>query len=240
MDFHNTVEDIVIARVDEIFDAINKEGKEGKFCTCNQCRMDIICFTLNRMHPHYIISSRGASRVQWESIERQQQIADITALVHEGFKQVNHNQRPFFSHAPDSGGSIPDSKLPVFNIPTIMGRLLNGNNFEPISGIDVELLQNGEKVPMKDRNWQNPCTIVAGTEGKFSFWPAAVAAQDANEHKIFEYSLRVTAPEFEPLVHVFKIPVESKIQAASSFTLERAVKLPDLYMFPPGEAEQNG
>ena len=240
MELHNTVEDTVIARVSEIFAAIDKGDNKSKYCTCNQCQMDIICYALNRMRPHYIVSNRGASRVQWESIEKQQQIADITALIHEGFRQVNHNQRPNFSHAPESSGPSSDSRLPVFNIPTIMGRLFNGNNFAPISDVDVELFWNGARVSMKDGNWQNPCHVVPNTEGTFSFWPVAVKASNVNEPKIFEYSLRVCAPDFETLTHFFKISVTSEIQEAVSFTLARTFKLPDLYMFPPGEAEQNG
>jgi hypothetical protein len=34
--------------------------------------------------------------------------------------------------------------------------------------------------------------------------------------------------------------VISEFQASPSFNLGRTFKLPDLYMFPPGEAEKNG
>ena len=239
MELHNTVEDTVISRVDEIFAVINKEGNAEKFCTCSQCRMDVICYALNRITPHYILSNRGASRVQSESIERQQQVADITALVYEGLKRVNHNQRPNFAHTAGEKGAGLEPCLPMFNIPTIMGRLFSGNNFAPLSDADIELLFDGQPVSMKDRNWQNPCRLVSNTEGNFSFWPTPVEAPSVGEHKIFEFSLKVSAPEFEELIHYFKIPVASEIQAAYSFSLERTFKLPDLYMFPPGEAEQN-
>ena len=104
----------------------------------------------------------------------------------------------------------------------------------------MELLWNGELVPMKNGNWQNPCRLVPNTEGNFSFWPAPAQASKANNHKIFEYTLRVSCPELETLNHFFKIPVASEIQSADSFSLSRTFKLPDLYMFPPGEAEKNG
>jgi competence protein ComFB len=118
-----------------------------------------------------------------------------------------------------------------------MGRLFNGNNFEPVSDIDIELLLNGELVPMKDGNWQNPCRLVSNTDGNFNFWPAPAAAPSADMREIFEYTLRVSSPEFEPLVHVFKIPVASEILTNYSFSLERTFNLPDLYLFPPGEDE---
>ena len=67
MDVHNTVEDIVITRVDEIFKTLDEEGNK-KFCTCNQCRLDVICYVLNRLRPHYIVSHKGASRAHRDSL----------------------------------------------------------------------------------------------------------------------------------------------------------------------------
>lgn len=240
MELHNTVEDLVISMVDEIFGDLVNNGNKGNFCTCNQCRMDVICYVLNRATPYYIMSSRGASRVQNEDFDHQQQSADIAALVHEGLKRVNCNQRPYFDHHYAESTADSDSKRPVYNVPTIMGRIFNGNNFAPLSDVCVELLWNGALVPMKDNNWQNPYHIVSKNEGNFSFWPAADIASGVNKHKIFEYILRVTAEGFETVNHIFKIPVASEIHAAGSFTLSRTFKLPDLYMFSPGEAEKNG
>ena len=153
MKLHNTMEDMVMTRAKEIFETLAKEGNPQKYCTCEQCRLHIICYVLNRVRPHYIVSNRGASRVRRENVERQQQVADITTLIHEGLRQVNHNQRPNFDHTPGEDGAGNDGDVPVFNIPTIIGRLLNGINFAPIFGLDIELLLNGKLVPMKDANW---------------------------------------------------------------------------------------
>ena len=238
MDIHNTVEEIVVARVDEIFEAFNNEGNPGKLCMCDQCRLDVICYTLNRTTPHYISSSRGASRTQWKGLEYQQLFADISALVHEAIKRVNHNLRPYFSHSTDKDGKENASKNPVFNIPTVVGRIFNGINFDPLSGVTIELLYNGELVSMKDRNWQNPLEMVANTNGNYSFWPAPVETKASGENKIFEYSLKVTSKDFEPLNHFFNVAVTSEIETAGFFTLGRTFKLPDLYLFPPGGEEE--
>jgi competence protein ComFB len=240
MELHNTMKGKVISKVEEIFEALDKDENAGKFCTCDQCKMDVICYVLNRTPPLYIVSNRGASRSLEEGIVSQQQTADIAALIHEGLKQVNHNLRPNFAHSSEKSTVSNDAQIPKFNIPTIMGRVFNGNNFAPISDASVELLWAGELVAMRDGNWQNPCRIVSNIEGNFSFWPAPVPASKANNHKIFEYILRVSAPEFETLTHIFKIPVASDIQESSSFSPDRTFKLPDLYMFSPGEAEKNG
>ena len=239
MELHNTTEDTVIAKVNEIFEGFEKEGNPGKFCTCDQCRMDVVCYALNRVAPHYLVSNRGASRIHPETLERQQQTADITAVIYEGLKRVFHNQRPNCSKPGEQDAAGSDAQ-PVFNIPTIMGRIFDGHNFAPLADAMIELLWKGEQVPMKNGNWDNPHRLVANTEGAFSFWPAPATASKVNTHRIFEYTLRVSSPGLETLSHYFKVPVASETQEAASFNLDRTFKLPDLYMFPPGEAEKNG
>ena len=240
MELHNIIEDLVIAQVAELFRDLDEERNPHKLCTCHQCRMDTICYTLNRVPSHYIISNRGASRVQWESFERQQREADITTLIYDGLKRVNHNMRPNFPHAGKSGPAEAGTDFPAYNIPAIIGRVFDGENFAPLPSGTVELLWNGELVPMKDGNWQNPYELIPNTEGNYSFWPAPDTASGPDKHRIFDYTIRISAPEFETLIHFFKIPVASEVQTAGSFTLERTFKLPDLYLFPPGEAEKNG
>ncbi|MDR1277340.1 MAG: late competence development ComFB family protein [Treponema sp.] len=238
MEIHNTTEDIVFAKVEEIFASIIKEGNPDDLCFCYQCRMDTACYVLNRTEPRYIVSNRGVARVEQENLEQQQKDVDIVSLIYEGLKRVNHNQRPNIVHKKESSASAI-LNMPVFNIPTIVGRLFNGVNFAPLSNVKIELHRNGDLVPMKDSNWQNPYHIVSNTEGTFTFWPSSIPAESADVHRIFEYSIKIEAPDFEPLNHFFKIPVISEIQSAASFSLGRTFKLPDLYMFPPGEDDED-
>ena len=239
MELHNTVEDIVIRQVEDIFNTIEKEGNKDKICTCSQCRMDTACYALNRIPPFYIVSHRGISRVQQVTVEQQQKQTDITVLIYEGIHRVSHNQRTDISHTNFDKAAKSDSGNPVFNIPTVVGRLFNGMNFAPISGIKVELIKDNALAEMKGISWQNPFDLVHHTDGTFTFWPAPIIAAAADEHMIFEYTIRVSAPEYETLNHVFKIPVKSEFQAANSFMLGRTFKLPDLYLFPPGEREKD-
>ena len=237
MEFHNTAEDRVISKVDEIFQELSAGNNQKNYCVCNKCRMDVICYTLNRVTPFYILSSRGASRVQNDNFECQQKSADIVSLIYEGLKRVSHNMRPNFDHSDEPCRTNPCKEQIVYNVPTIMGRIFNGDNFSPLSDAVVELLWNGELVVMKDGNWQNPYHIVSKCEGNFSFWPLANEASGVDKHKIFDYTLRISSEGFETLTHFFKIPVASEIRVAGSFTLNRTFKLPDLYLFPPGEAD---
>jgi competence protein ComFB len=237
MKLHNLIEDIVISKVQDIFDAIEKGDNPEKLCTCVQCRIDTACYVLNRTTPFYIVSSRGAVRVQKEHIENQQKDADITALIYEGLKRINHNHRPKAASSLEAGNI--HTHTPVYNIPAITGRLFSGSNFAPISGVEMELHCNGALVVMKDRNWHNPLHLVSNTEGSFSFWPAPIPAEKIGGHASFEYTLKVEGAEHEPLSHVFKIPVIGEVQTTQSFTLDRTYKLPDLFMFPPGEDEHS-
>lgn len=234
MEIHNATEDIVFAKVTEIFDAIEKEGNTRHFCTCDQCRMDTACYVLNRAEPRYISSNRGVARLEQENIKRQQLEADIVTLIYEGVKQVTHNQRP--NHSPKAEESAASTgREPVYNIPAIVGRLFNGVNFAPISDVHVELRMNGELSVMKDGGWQNPYVIVDKVEGTFTFWPRPVPTEKVDTRKVFEFSLRIETPDYEPLKHFFQIPVTSEGETVDSYSMDRIFKLKDLYMFPPGE-----
>ena len=239
MDIHNITEDIVFSSIQTIFDSYQNKGGHEKFCFCEQCRVDIACYVLNRCTPHYIVSNRGLTRLKHDSLDWQQMEADIAVLINEGLRRVKHNQRPTAQH---SNNAAPETTAPklCYNIPVIVGRIFDGSTFAPMAGVKVELHSNGELVAMKDHNWQNPYTLVSNTAGSYTFWPMPIPADTENDHKIFEYSIMIEAPDYETISHFFKIPVISQVQSTISFSMERTFKLPDLYMFPPGEAEQNG
>jgi competence protein ComFB len=237
-EIHNTVEDIVFAQVTEVCDSIEK-SKKGEICTCRQCRIDTACYVLNRIGPRYISSNRGIARIEQETITRQQEEAEIVSLIHEGIGQVNHNRRPFINHGAKNALSETVSNTPVFNLPTIVGRIFNGLNFEPLSEARIELRRNEDLVVMKDASWQNPFDMVSNTEGMFTFWPISIPVESANVHKVFEYSVKLEAPNLEPLTHFFRIPVTSELQTTGTYSMERSFKLPDLYMFPPGGGEDD-
>ena len=239
MEIHNISEDIVFNSVQEIFESIKEKNNPDGLCLCDQCRLDTICYTLNRVEPRYVVSNRGITRLEQDWSGRQQIEADIAALVYKGFQLVNHNQRPTADHDASVSGDR-DMSNPAFNLPTIVGRLFDGETFAPISGVTVKLRSEGETVPMRNRNWQNPFTLVDNTPGTYTFWPAVIPADSVGIHRIFEYSLKIESPDYETMTHFFKIPLISDIRSPYSFEHDRTFKLPDLYMFPPGEAEQNG
>jgi len=239
MDIHNTNEDMVYDAVQTIFDEIQHDGNPEQFCLCYQCRIDTICYTLNRIEPNYIVSNRGFTRIDQSGIKRQQIEADINALIYKGLRLVQHNMRPTSPH--DGSGDVVHkvASPPLFDIPTITGRLFNGISFEPITDVDVYLCYEGEPVKMRNSNWQNPFKMIPSTPGVFSFWPAPIEADIPDLTKEFKFTLKVSSPDYEPLNHFFNINSTSKFHNPQSYALNRTFKLPDLYLFPPGEAEMN-
>jgi competence protein ComFB len=240
MDIHNTNEDIVFNSVQNIFEEIQNSGNPEGLCLCYQCRMDTMCYTLNRVEPHYIISNRGFTRIDQSGIKRQQIEADISTLVYRGLRVVNHNMRPTAPH--DGSQHVPPRipANPIFDIPTIVGRIFDGVSFEPIVDTTITLYCDGELVHMRNSNWQNPCTIITNIPGSFSFWPSPVVADLPDLEHTFKFSIKAESSNYEPLYHFFSINATSKFHTPHSYTLNRTYKLPDLYIFPPGEAELNG
>jgi competence protein ComFB len=237
---HNLTEDVVLKEVDAICGEIEKSGQKPEVCTCDQCRLDAACYVLNRTQPSYVVSHRGVARLGPETLEHRQRGIDLTVLIYKALEEVAHRRRPNFDHQARSAKEAECAATgitacrAVFNIPAIVGRVFNGANFEPLSAIDVELLREGERVAMRDPNWQNPCRLVKDTAGTFTFWPRPVEANTAGEQAVFEFAVRIKAEGLETLTHFFEVPVASEAAADVPFSMDRMFKLPDRYLFPEG------
>lgn len=238
MEIHNVTEDIVLDAVNEIFDEIEREGKEDRPCTCYQCRLDTACYTLNRLTPRYVVSSRGVARAETDSIEKQQEEADVVSLVHEGLQKIAKSKRPHFEHL-GRRESPRMAEGPVFNFPTLVGRVFNGQNFEPLIDIDVFLTSDGKLTQMLDPNFQNPYRLISNTAGTFSFWPKPISAEAVGIERKFDFTVAAAAPGLEELRHHFELTITSEYVATTSFSMQRTFKIPDLYLFPPGNEEDN-
>ncbi|MDR1363451.1 MAG: late competence development ComFB family protein [Spirochaetaceae bacterium] len=241
MEIHNVMEELVFSEVDKVC-AVIKQDKIQNVCTCAQCRLDAACYALNRLEPHYIVSSRGILREEHFDVENMQKLADITSLVYQGLRQVNINRRPGFDHY-DREAHKDVEAAAYFNIPVIIGSVFNGRTFEPVAGIDVGLLLNCELAQMKDANWQNPCRLIKKTEGSFTFWPISIPAKKAGEQKIFKFSVKAPllegANRFPALIHHFELSIVSEKELVNSIAMNRTHKISDLYMFDIEEGEEN-
>jgi competence protein ComFB len=236
MKLHNQMEDVVKSEVDKICDSIDTYSLDGEICTCAQCRLDAACYVLNRVQAHYFVSNRGLAREEQNTQNNQQLAVDVTVLILNALKIVGHNRRNAGDHKKEEAAA-PSTEKAVFNIPAIVGRLLDGRNFEPLQGIAVELFSEGTLVPMKNGNWQNPCYLSPQAEGAYTFWPQSTATGEVGAHKIFDFLLKVEMPGLESLQRHLKVPVISESVRIESLSKERTFHVSDLYMFPP-ENEQ--
>jgi competence protein ComFB len=235
MDIKNLMEEAVLSSVDELFAAEKTEGKTG-FCVCGQCRLDVACYVLNRIKPEYIVSSRGLAYSERDFMETMQKRADIIVLAREGWSKVAHRPRQTADHALATlVTNLPEG--PAFNIPTIMGRVFNGLNFEPIATGEIQLYIDGEPAPMVDLNWQNPFTLAKATAGTYIFWACPTAAPAIGDKRLFSCEVRALVPGLEGASHFFELEVVAEKEAKADFSHHSVHKLPDLLLFAHSDEE---
>jgi len=238
MDIRNLMEDVVKAVVQELFDAETKEKRLG-YCTCDQCRHDVACYVLNRVKPEYIVSSRGLAYSEMEGLDKVQRRADIISLVREGWGKVAHTPRPTAIHGAGLEQSVvEEAEGPAYNFPTIMGRVFDGRNFAPIGEGRVRLLDEGAEVQMVDPNWQNPFVLAGATVGTYTFWPRPVPGAVSGDQRSWTFEIRVEAPGFDPLSHFTVVELSPERATRTDVSLQRVQKIPDLYLFPEGQGDE--
>ena len=81
----NLMEDIVDRKLDKMLPQLN-------VCTCDICKTDILCFTLNRLKPKYVSTSQGELLSRIDSLSATFDIAIITELT-AGAEIVRKNPR---------------------------------------------------------------------------------------------------------------------------------------------------
>lgn len=223
------MEELVFQEVNDLFDVAQKEKAEWLTCACSQCRLDTICYVLNRTAPKYIKSGRGlAHSKQEESYDKSQVLADISKIALEGMKQVLSTKRP---HIDSSDLPI----TPVFNFPTFVGRIFDGKTFEPIKNTHVTLYIDSVKAESIDASWENPYHISDKTPGTFSFWVRPLGIDNIDVKKVFSFEIRVDHEGYEPLQYFFEIGLTSENVVRTAYTAEHAFYLPDLHLFSVDE-----
>jgi competence protein ComFB len=233
IDVRNVMEDTVKALVEELFANEEKEKRLG-YCTCDQCKLDVACYVLNRVKPEYIVSSRGLAYSEKEGLDKVQRRADVISLVKEGWGKVSHAPRPSSDHA---GSRLAASEIegPTYNFPTIMGRVFDGRTFAPLGDGTVSLVAEGLPVGMLDPNWQNPFVLAGATGGTFIFWPKPLPASADEGERKFVFEIKVEVPGLEPLSHFLEMALSPERNVRLDFSLQRVHKVPDIYLFPAGQ-----
>lgn len=229
MNVHNLMEEIVTQSVNNLYDQVKKEKVTWLSCDCENCRLDTVSYVLNRVPPKYVVSGRGATHAT-QSLDNSQLKADLESLVLEGMRTVSSTKRPYHNQDRKSC-TIDGSTKPAFNFFTLTGTVLDGNTFEPLIGASITLKKDGEVAEMVDLTWSNPFVTVQSTKGAFSFWIKPVKAKKAGESKVFDLSIEITAPDYEPLIRHFEVPVTSEAAARCELDSTYSIKLNDLVLF---------
>ncbi|MCQ2573537.1 MAG: late competence development ComFB family protein [Treponema sp.] len=228
MNIHNSMEEAVTSRVNEIFDQLKNEHITWLTCDCENCRLDTICYVLNRTQPKYYVSERGMLHSTLDMDDSQLK-TDITAIAMEGIRIINGSHRSYHSghmtEKPSSGGKY------YYNFPVLMGAVYNGENFEPLDGVSVSLKMNGEDVAMSDSTWSNPAKTYKATKGNYTFWPASIEADKDEGPKVFKFTFEISRENFVSSTYAIEVPVVAetvkKITLDSSFSL----KIKDIFLF---------
>lgn len=230
----NVMEDIVHREVNKLFDEAKSRGEGWLVCDCMQCRLDCMCYVLNRIKPHYIKSCRGlAYFFQLDDETGKQILADISSIVVEGMHAVQSRQRPHqYVHSEDT--VIYEN---VFNFPVIRGRILDGKNLKPMSDVNVKLYCGRELVTQMEVLWDNPYVISEKTAGTYAFWPKAEPAEKSGEKKEFGFLLTVEKEGFEMVEQHFKIEITSEKNLNRGIDLTKYHKISDISLFEENDLE---
>lgn len=229
MNVHNIMEDIVKSRVDSLYDQIKKEKASWLTCDCPNCRADVVSYVLNRVAPKYVVSGRGVTHNS-NLLDDHQLRADINAICLEGIRIISSTKRPFHD-IPREECKVSGEKSPVFNFPTFVGSVLDGNTFEPVAGAKILLKMNGKPMEMVDRTWINPATTYKSTNGTYSFWGKAVPAEKDGITKTFGFTVDISAPGYTSTIYNFELPIKSAPQIQEEFNANYSVKIKDIVIF---------
>ena len=225
MKIHNLLEEIVTNKVDELFSDPAAAATLG-MCTCDQCRLDVICYALNRLSPRYIISGKGATHIETEFYDDFQNATDVASIVNDGIHKVKMLKRPTCS-AENSDAQLSS---PVYNFPSITGKVFDGETFEPLSKVNVYLFVENELTEMMNTNWTNPYELSDNAPGTFTFWPKPLEAAPGIERK-FQFELRIEYGNDGPHSHFFSIGLLPEDAVKEVFELISVHKLNDIYIF---------
>lgn len=230
MNVHNIMEEVVSQHVNELYEQAKEAHSPWLTCDCENCRLDTISYVLNRVAPKYVVSGRGVTYSSNSLADDHQILADVDALALEGIRLISATKRPFHS-LPRKDCELPNHEQPVFNFPTFMGTVLDGSTFEPITGATVLLTNEGIPLEMIDKTWVNPAKTFFSTRGSYSFWVKPLPAESAGIQKKFNFTIEVSAPDYEPVVYSFEVPIESEPSVQSEINSVYSLKIKDLVIF---------
>ena len=82
---HNLTEEIVLRQSDKLIPLYD-------CCDCQNCRLDIASYALNRLPAKYVVSTQGELMARLDSLDPQF-VADVTSVLSQSIIKVHKNPR---------------------------------------------------------------------------------------------------------------------------------------------------
>ena len=122
MDIRNIMEDAVKVLVEELFEREDREKRLG-YCTCDQCKLDVQCYVLNRVKPEYIVSSRGLAYSEKEGLDKVQRRADLIPNLVATVSGAANFEKSTLTEITAARASVGQVKLDANSAPTDPAKL---------------------------------------------------------------------------------------------------------------------
>ncbi len=153
----NLMEDKVIKFAEDYLKGIGKQVDTKLF-------NDIIVYTLNRVQPQYISSSRGFLNRAFDK-ENLQTSIDIRRLIDEACTMVQRREADKLDH------KIPVIEEAGFYIihPIIVGNVFYGDNFARVDDAKVTAYRDSAVAKSYSSSFPNPFSVTKHSPGRFVF-----------------------------------------------------------------------
>ena len=225
----NIMEEYVTSRVELLYNQLNQNKPSWLTCSCDNCRMDTICYVLNRVSPRYIVSGRGILHSS-EILNDTQLRADIDAIALEGIRLISTVQRPYHNSLLKKASEAAKEE-PSFNFPMFIGTVYDGTTFAPLADASIKLTMDNAIADMIDSSWSNPCSTFKSTKGSYSFWTKPIPANAKDESRHFRFTVQAVSKGYSPASYAFDIPVVSESTTRTEMNSSYSLKIQDLFLF---------
>lgn len=74
IELKNVMEDVVVAKVEEIMNTM-------PCCRCDQCKIDVVSYVLNRFPSKYVSSNEGSLIGKLDALDKEFEIQLVTEIV---------------------------------------------------------------------------------------------------------------------------------------------------------------
>lgn len=233
----NLMEHFVKEQVDDMYARIKKENPSSPICDCENCRLDVLCYVLNRVPPKYTVSSRGVNHTQREFETLKQISADVGKIVMDGIRLISSSKRPNHDSSYMTSLEMINTKKQrsFFFFPILSGYVYDGTTFESLVDAKISLFVDGKLAKMLDSTWQNPYKTFKATEGSYNFCVLPERARKENLTRDFNILIKVEASGYENVNYSFTVPLSSKAAGKDSNGFSNySLKIQDLFLFPKG------